>query len=107
MRATPGKIGAPPVFAAMPPRTPREISADATSAGRVQVTGAHSATSSGSKRAEGETEGRRQRGLQRPGAGDGGNAQLVARVRLQRIMRHQFFRHLPGQRRIQPAMHVD
>ncbi len=30
--ATPGKIGAPPVFAAMPPGMPRETSADALSA---------------------------------------------------------------------------
>ena len=59
------------------------------------------------QRAERETEGRCQRGLQRPGARGGGNAQFVARVGLQRIMRHQLFRYLPGQRRIQPAMHVD
>ena len=34
-------------------------------------------------------------------------AQLVARVRAERVVRHELVGDLPGQRRVEPARHVD
>ena len=70
------------------------------------ATGTHSATSSGNSAP-------REKLRADANAACSGRARVAAempsssRVGLQRIMRHQLFRYLPGQRRIQPAMHVD
>ena len=58
-------------------------------------------------RADGKRRGGREGGLYRTRGGDLGDAELVARMGRQRVLRHQLLGNLPRQRRFHAALHIN
>ena len=94
-RTAPRTTLAPPARAARAPSSARKSSESAaTSRIRLRVGRERSDHAERQRRADGERRGRRQRGLDRPRAERLGDAEFVARVRAERVVRHQLLRHL-------------
>lgn len=106
-RKAAGPFGAPPAPAASAPSAARQaMDAPVT----VQINGpvgVSAATARGKGRAARETGRRRHGRLHRTGAVVQQDAQLIARMRVQRVMMRQLAGDLRRQVRRQPALHID
>ena len=106
-RAAAAPMAAPPARAAMAPSAARKTSAVA---GTAEQRCRHGHERSDDERQQGaaaEARGRRGRRLQRPCNREIRDAELVARVGAERVVRHELLGHLFRELLIQAAAHVD
>ena len=106
-RTAPVHGRAPPTLAASHPRTARSASDAPATIGRSVDVGAERDGHERGRGAHREAGRRRERRLEGPRAEHVGDAQLVARVAGQRIVRHQLDGHLLREARIEAAADVD
>ena len=106
-RSAPAAIGAPPARAATPPSTASDTSDDARDQRDGVRRGASGRDRERQRGAGREASGRGERGLDRPRALRRRDAELVARVRAERVVLHELVRDLAREMRVEPAADVD
>ena len=99
--------GAPPIQAPSAPSTARKIRAAAETTATIDSRGARKAAKVGSAAPMEKADGRGGRGLNGVGPGALSEAELVAGVGAQRILRHKLLGDLCRESRCEPAINVD
>ncbi len=106
-RAAPAATFAPPARAARPPSSARPASDVAATSASTPVGEASPATSSGSAAPAAKLAAEVRRRLHRPRGCRARDAELVAGVRAERVVRHQLFGDLARERGVEPSADVD